>query len=237
MRSIRYIIPSIFSLLALFSAYSAVLLSLEKQFINGAYFIIAAMIFDSLDGRVARMLNATTKFGASLDSLVDMMAYGISPAIMMYCWSLHVFDRIGYLIAFLMCACAGLRLARFNIMIDTQDKRFFRGLSSTMAGGFVVSFILCCTQFNLHGQIVDIAAIFITLLSAALMVSNFKFYSFKAIDKYKKLINGALITIIVVMTALIPIYKGWMVFGFLAGYIGINLLLQPIYKRMQHLNG
>lgn len=232
MQKFRIIIPSLFSMFALLSAYYAVLASVNHEFINACYGVIAAMVFDSLDGRSARLLNCCTPFGASLDSLVDMMAYGVAPSLMMFNWSLHNLGKFGYLVCFMMCACAGLRLARFNIMLDVQDKRFFKGLSSTMAGGFVVSFLLACNQFKWYGEIVIIASAAITLISALLMVSNFKFYSFKSLPGNPKISGLILIIIIVGLLCLIPIYKGLVVFGFLGVYIVINLLLQPIYNKI-----
>lgn len=232
MKTIRYIIPSIFSLLALFSAYYAVLMSINHHLSQACYGIIAAMIFDSLDGRSARLLNSCTKFGASLDSLVDMMAYGVAPAMMTYCWCLYKFGKIGYLLAFIMCACAGLRLARFNIMLEVQDKRFFQGLSSTMAGGFVVSFILTCVQYNWYNPLIFKLAGVIIFVSSLLMVSNLKFYSFKVMPGNKKISTSILVALILGLLALVPAYKGLVVFAFLAGYISINLLLQPLYNRI-----
>lgn len=232
MRLIRYTIPSLFSLLALLSAFYAILLSIDNQFVNACYCIIASMLFDSLDGRVARLLNSSTAFGAALDSIVDMMAYGVAPGMMMYCWHLHALGRFGFIVAFIMCLCAGLRLARFNIMLEVQDSRFFQGLSSTMAGGLVISFILSAVQYSWMDAWVVAGAVIITLLSALLMVSNVKFYSFKAIGKYKKVILTSLITIMVILIALIPWLRGLSVMIFIGGYVVINLLLQPLYKRM-----
>lgn len=232
MRLIKLVIPSIFSLLALLSAYYAVLESVNNNFIAACYGVIIAMVFDSLDGRSARLLNSCTRFGASLDSLVDMMAYGVAPAMMMYCWNLKHLGKIGYLLAFIMCACAGLRLARFNIMLDVQDKRFFQGLSSTMAGGFVVSYILTCVQYGVTDKLAIYVGVVVILSSALLMVSNFKFYSFKAMPGNKKVTTTIFATIILCLLALIPLYKGLVILLFLASYILINLLLQPIYKRI-----
>lgn len=232
MRIIRYSIPSMFSLLALLSALNAILLSINTEYVNACYFILAAMLFDSLDGRVARLLNSSTAFGAALDSLVDMMAYGVAPGMMMYCWKFHTLGRFGFIISFIMCLCAGLRLARFNIMLDVQDKRFFQGLSSTMAGGFVVSFILCSTQYGWSGDLNTVLAVIITLGSALLMVSNVKFYSFKSVGKNKKLILTSLYSTMLIMIAMVPWFKGLMVIAFLGGYVVINLLLQPLFNRM-----
>lgn len=232
MRLIRYIIPSIFSLFALLFSYYAVLESTRHDFIAAAYGVITAMIFDSLDGRSARLLKSSSKFGASLDSLVDMMAYGVAPSIMMYCWCLFTFGKIGYLLSFIMCACAGLRLARFNIMLEVQDKRFFQGLSSTMAGGFVVSFILSCAQYGWYNKSIMYIAAFIIFISAILMVSNLKFYSFKVLPGNQKISSIILLIVILGILSLLPIYKGLVVFATLTAYIAINLLLQPLYKHM-----
>lgn len=232
MHKFKIVIPSIFSIMALLSAYYAVLASVNHEFINACYGIILAMIFDSLDGRSARLLNCCTQFGASLDSLVDMMAYGVAPALMMFNWGLHELGRLGYILSFLMCACAGLRLARFNIMLDVQDKRFFKGLSSTMAGGFVVSFLLTAVQYKWHGEMTTVIAAIITLISALLMVSNFKFYSFKSLPGNPKISSAIFIAIIIGLLCLIPIYKGLVIFGFLGTYILINLLLQPLYNKI-----
>lgn len=232
MKFIRYTIPSIFSLLALMFAYTAVLHSISHDFEIACYEVIAAMVFDSLDGRSARLLNSTTKFGASLDSLVDMMAYGVSPAIMMYCWGLHRFGKIGYLLSFIMCACAGLRLARFNIMLSVQDKRFFQGLSSTMAGGFVISFILTCTQHGWQTKDMYYFAAGIILISSLLMVSNIKFYSFKVMPGNKKISSLIMMLLTIGILSLIPLYKGTVIFVTLSTYIAVNLLLQPLFNRI-----
>ncbi|MDQ5947969.1 MAG: CDP-diacylglycerol---serine O-phosphatidyltransferase, partial [Pseudomonadota bacterium] len=149
---------------------------------------------------------------------------------MMYCWGLFRLGKIGYLVCFIFCACAGLRLARFNVMIGIVDKRFFQGLSSTIAGGFIVTFLLTCVQHGVYGLHTLYFAAGLTVVTALLMVSNVKFYSFKEIHGSPKIIALVLSIVLVLLIMLTYKYKGLIVFGLLAGYIGINLLLQPFYK-------
>jgi CDP-diacylglycerol--serine O-phosphatidyltransferase len=229
-KNLKYMLPSFFTVLAMMSAFYAILQAASGFFSHAAYGVIAAMIFDSLDGRTARFTNTCTAFGASLDSIADMMAYGVAPAIMMYCWGLFRLGKIGYLVCFIFCACAGLRLARFNVMIGVVDKRFFQGLSSTIAGGFIVTFLLTCVQHGVYGLHTLYFAAGLTVITALLMVSNVKFYSFKEIHGSPKIIALVLSIILVLLVMLTYKYKGLIVFGLLAGYIGINLLLQPFYK-------
>lgn len=230
LNKLKYLIPSTFTLIAMLSAFYAVLQASSGFFSHAAYGVIIAMIFDSLDGRTARMMNTCTAFGASLDSITDMMAYGVAPAIMMYCWGLFRLGKMGYLVCFIFCACAGLRLARFNVMLGITDKRFFQGLSSTIAGGFIVTFILFCVQYGLYHHYVIYGASILTFITALLMVSNLKFYSFKQISGSPKLIGFLFVALLLIVTLLTIKYKGLVVFALLATYIGINLILQPFFR-------
>lgn len=212
------------------AAFYAILQAASDFFSHATYGVIVAMIFDSLDGRTARFTNTCSAFGASLDSITDMMAYGVAPAIMMYCWGLFRLGKIGYLVCFIFCACAGLRLARFNVMLGVTDKRFFQGLSSTIAGGFIVTFLLTCVQHGLYSLVTIYFAAGLITLTGLLMVSNIKFYSFKEIHGSPKIIALALTVILLLLIVLAYKYKGLIVFGVLAVYILVNLILQPFYK-------
>lgn len=229
-KQLKYVVPSLFTVLAMMASFYAILQAASGFFSHATYGVIVAMIFDSLDGRTARFTNTCTAFGASLDSITDMMAYGVAPAIMMYCWGLFRLGKIGYLVCFIFCACAGLRLARFNVMLGVTDKRFFQGLSSTMAGGFIVTFLLTCVQHGLYSLITIYFAAGLITLTGLLMVSNIKFYSFKEIHGSPKIIALVLTVILLLLIVLTYKYKGLIVFGVLAVYILINLILQPFYK-------
>lgn len=229
-KQLKYVVPSLFTVLAMMAAFYSILQAASGFFSHAAYGVIIAMIFDSLDGRTARFTNTCTAFGASLDSITDMMAYGVAPAIMMYCWGLFRLGKIGYLVCFIFCACAGLRLARFNVMLGVVDKRFFQGLSSTMAGGFIVTFLLTCVQHGLYSLGTIYFAAGLTTLTALLMVSNVKFYSFKESGGSPKIIVLVLIIILLLLMVLTYKYKGLVAFGVLMVYILVNLILQPFYK-------
>lgn len=225
MKQIKYAIPSLFTVMAMMFAFYAVTQAFGGRFTAASYGVIAAMIFDSLDGRSARLLNACTPFGASLDSLADMMAYGVAPAVMLYCWGLYTLDKTGYLVCFIFCACAGLRLARFNIRKDVVDKRYFQGLSSTIAGGFVVSFILSSVQYQWYSPTVILFAAVMMVVTALLMVSNIKFYSFKAMRLSRALIMTLVVLFIALSVALLIKFKGMAFFIVLGSYILISLVL------------
>ena len=228
MRKAKYLIPSTFTICAMFTSFYAILQAASGEFIMASYGVIAAMIFDSLDGRSARLTNTCTAFGASFDSIADMMAYGVAPAIMMYCWGLSSLGKIGYLVCFIFCACAGLRLARFNVMIGIVDKKYFQGLSSTIAGGFIISFILTCAQYGWHNHNLITAGAVLTVITALLMVSNIKFFSFKSMGMSPKLTLVLFILFLIVIFALIYQYKGLVLFVVLAAYIVITLILHVL---------
>ena len=128
-----YLLPNLFTTGALFSGFYAVIAGMNGQFEAAAIAIFVAMVFDGLDGRVARMTNTQSKFGAEYDSLSDMVSFGVAPALVAFTWSLNDAGKWGWLAAFIYCACAALRLARFNTQIGSMDKRFFMGLPSPAA--------------------------------------------------------------------------------------------------------
>lgn len=227
---LKYAIPSLFTLCAIAASFYSLLQAASGLFNLAAYGVIAAMVFDSLDGRSARFTNTCTAFGASFDSITDMLAYGVAPAIMLYCWGLFRLGRIGYLVCFIFCACTALRLARFNVMQAVVDKRYFQGLSSTMAGGFVVTFILACVQYQIYNTLILWLAVVLSVTAAFLMVSNLKFYSFKEIHAAPKLVAVVILSALLILISLTYRFKGLIAFGVLASYIGVNLILQPWFK-------
>ncbi|MFN7093857.1 MAG: CDP-alcohol phosphatidyltransferase family protein [Burkholderiales bacterium] len=228
---LKYAIPSIFTLCAMCAAFYAILEASSGFYNNAVYGVIIAMIFDSLDGRSARFTNTCTAFGASFDSITDMLAYGVSPAVMIYCWKLFRLGKIGYIVCFIFCACAALRLARFNVMLADTDKKYFQGLSSTIAGGFIVTFILACVQYSLYdGHAMLLFAAVLTLVTGLLMVSNLKFYSFKEIHGSPKLVALGLLIALIILISLTYRFKGIIAFGVLATYICLNVVLQPWFK-------
>lgn len=179
-----YLLPNLFTIGALFAGFYAIVASTKGLFEIAAIALFIAMLLDNLDGRVARLTNTQTKFGAELDSLSDMVAFGVAPALVVYHWSLMSLGKIGWLVSFFFTATAALRLARFNSQIATADKSYFKGLPAPVAAAVVVGFVWNCTDFELSGKmyLISILTGSITALSGFLMISNVPYYSFKTID-------------------------------------------------------
>ena len=180
-----YILPNLFTTASLFAAFYSIVASQQSHYEVAAIAIFIGMIADGLDGRIARMTNTQTAFGAEYDSLSDMVTFGVAPALLYYSWSLHFFGKLGWLISFIYTAAVALRLARFNTQIDTADKRYFQGLSCTMAGAFMASFAWVCNYTNI-AMVKDSAVVVVTagiaLPLSLLMVSNIRYNSFKDLD-------------------------------------------------------
>lgn len=183
-----YLLPNLFTTASLFSGFYAIVSAMNGQYEHSAMAIFIAMVFDGLDGRVARMTNTQTDFGKEYDSLSDMMVFGVAPAVIVYMWALNSFDpnlwiwaEIGWLSAFFYCAAAALRLARFNTMAGTEkeEKRYFLGLPSPSAAAMVMGMIWCATHNGISGPQLAYIAVPVTLAAGFFMVSNVRFRSFK----------------------------------------------------------
>jgi CDP-diacylglycerol--serine O-phosphatidyltransferase len=183
-----YLLPNLFTTASLFSGFYSIVSAMGGEYERSAIAIFIAMIFDGLDGRVARMTNTQSDFGKEYDSLSDMMVFGVCPAVVMYMWALNSFDpelwiwaEIGWLTAFFYCAAAALRLARFNTMAGTEkeEKRYFLGMPSPSAAAMVMGMIWCATHNGLSGESLNYLAIIVTFAAGFFMVSNVRFRSFK----------------------------------------------------------
>ncbi|MGB1061589.1 MAG: CDP-diacylglycerol--serine O-phosphatidyltransferase, partial [Ketobacter sp.] len=175
------------------------------MFEQSAIAVFVAMILDGLDGRVARMTNTQSEFGAQYDSLSDCISFGVAPALVSYSWSLSSLGKIGWMVAFVFAACAALRLARFNVQIDTADKRYFTGLPSPAAAAVVAGMVWFGTEHGLDGQSIAIVAALITAFAAVMMVSNIKYNSFKELD-FKGRVPFVAILVVVLVLAVIASY-------------------------------
>ncbi len=181
-----YLLPNLLTTGALFAGFYAVIAAMNGQFEGAALAIFIAMILDGLDGRVARMTNTQSDFGAEYDSLSDMVSFGIAPALIMYTWSLSSLGKIGWLASFIYVVGAALRLARFNTQIGHADKRYFQGLASPAAAGFVVGFVWLCADHDISGNTLSYLALLFTIGAGLLMVSNVNYRSFKDLDLKNK---------------------------------------------------
>ncbi|MCB1926283.1 MAG: CDP-diacylglycerol--serine O-phosphatidyltransferase [Gammaproteobacteria bacterium] len=177
-----YLLPNLFTTAALFAGFYAVLAAMNDQFEKAAIAVFVAMILDGLDGRVARLTNTQTAFGAEYDSLSDMVAFGLAPSLVMYEWGLHFLGKLGWLAAFIYTAGAALRLARFNSQLDTADKRYFTGLPSPSAAAILAGFVWVAFDNTLTGEAFAWPALVMTAGAGLLMVSNIRYHSFKQID-------------------------------------------------------
>lgn len=177
-----YILPSLFTTANLFAGFYAIVQAMNGSFEYAPLAIFIAMILDALDGRIARLTHTESDFGAQYDSLVDMVSFGLAPALVMYEWALSGMGKLGWLAAFIYTAGAGLRLARFNTQAGLHDKRYFRGLPSPAAAALVVGLVWVLHANGVPGRDISIAALIITVLAGVLMVSNIRYRSFKDVD-------------------------------------------------------
>jgi CDP-diacylglycerol--serine O-phosphatidyltransferase len=184
-----YLLPNLLTTGAMFGGFYAVVAAMQGKFEAAAVAVFIAMILDGLDGRVARMTNTQTEFGAQYDSLADLISFGVAPGLVMYQWALvHLqasgtaWGKAGWLAAFVYVACAALRLARFNTQIGKVDKRFFVGLPSPAAAAVMVGMVWVFHDLDVTGRNLQIPALLLTLSVGLLMVSNISFYSFKDFD-------------------------------------------------------
>lgn len=178
-----YILPSLFTTASLFAAFYAIVQGMSGNFEIAALAIFVSMLLDAVDGRVARLTHTESDFGFHYDSLVDMVAFGLAPALVMYEWALSGMGKLGWLAAFMYVAGAGLRLARFNSQTGGGgDKRYFRGLPSPSGAGLVAGFIWVLASIGVPGRDISILALFVTVAGGVLMVSNVPYRSFKDLD-------------------------------------------------------
>jgi CDP-diacylglycerol---serine O-phosphatidyltransferase len=193
-----YLLPNILTTASLFCGFFAIISAMDNNFSEAAIAILVAMIFDGLDGRVARLTNTQSDFGAEFDSLVDMVSFGVAPALIIYQWALSEMGNIGWVMAFLYTACAALRLARFNVRVGVVDKKFFQGLASPAAAATLMSFVWVGNDLGLKGSQLDIISVIITPMLGGLMVSTYPYYSFKDIGSLKTVSFMVLLVVVLV---------------------------------------
>jgi CDP-diacylglycerol--serine O-phosphatidyltransferase len=195
-----YFLPSLITLGAMFAGFSAIIYSLNSKYIDAGIAIFVALILDAIDGRIARLTNTSSSFGSELDSLADIVSFGIAPAVIVFNWELHVWGKVGWLVAFVYCACAGLRLARFNSSASNVNTNFFIGLPSPAAAMLVVGYIYLCTYFKLEGTFYIVWGSLITIFAAVSMITTVKFYSFRKINYHQKVrFKGLLLFFMILM--------------------------------------
>lgn len=218
-----YLLPNAFTTANLFCGFFAIVMAMNLKFDYASVAIFAAMLLDSVDGRVARLTNTQSEFGAQYDSLSDMLSFGAAPALVVYEWSLRGMGKLGWLAAFVYCAGAALRLARFNTNIGVVDKRYFQGLPSPAAAALVTGFIWLMDDLRFTGAELSWFSWTITLYAGLTMVTNVPFYSFKEVN-FRKSVPFIAVFLIVLVFVLISSDPPKVLFGMfvlygLSGYV------------------
>jgi len=218
-----YVLPNLFTLAALFGGFYAIVMAMNGRFEMAAIGVFAAMVLDSLDGRVARMTNTQSAFGEQMDSLADMVSFGAAPALISYEWALKGLGRWGWMAAFVYISCAALRLARFNVNTTVVDKRYFQGLPSPAAAALVMGFIWLMNEMDYQGADLAWVMFAFCLYSGLTMVTNAPFYSFKDV-RMKKSVPFAVIVMLALTIAVINIHPPIVLFALfvmygLSGYV------------------
>lgn len=177
-----YLLPNLFTTGALFSGFYAIVAGMNGQFVAASIAIFVSMLLDGLDGRVARMTNTQSAFGAEYDSLADMVSFGVAPALVAYNWLLFDLGKLGFFAAFVFAVGGALRLARFNTQIGSVDKRYFIGLPSPAAAAVVAGLVWTCAEYEFDMSGTGYLVALYVAVCGVLMVSNVLYYSFKDID-------------------------------------------------------
>ncbi len=176
-----YLLPNLLTTGAMFGGFYAILSAMNGKFEAAAVAIFVAMLFDGLDGRVARMTHTESDFGVQYDSLSDMVSFGVAPAVVSFSWMIFTLGKVGWAGAFIYASCAALRLARFNTQVGTADSRYFTGLASPAAAGLVAAMVW--TGYDAEAsQSLSVVALLVTAIAGLLMVAPIRYYSLKAID-------------------------------------------------------
>lgn len=226
-----YLLPNLLTTIGLLLGFYAIVLAINGYYQQGAMMIFIAMIFDGLDGRIARLIDAESDFGAQYDSMSDMLSFGIAPALLVWSWSLSDLGNIGWLAAFLYIASATLRLARFNAQIGIEDKSHFQGLPSPAAAALNAGLVWFVSLYQIPiGYPLSYIALFVLVMSSLLMVSNVRYQSFKMVD-LKNRASFKIILLALLVITLISLQPAVVLFSMVAIYTLSGLLLTTLALR------
>ncbi len=222
-----YILPNMMTTANLFCGFYSLIFSIKGEFKAAAIAVVVAAIFDLLDGRLARLTHATSKFGAEYDSLCDLVSFGVAPAMLMYLWALQPFGRVGMMACFLFATCGALRLARFNVQVGVVEKNYFQGLPIPMAAGIVASSVMAFDDLGWSPTDWQAKLLFaMVVLLAIVMVSNFRYRSFKDLDlkerlPFKYLILGVVILVVVALRPEVMLFVLFLTYATLGAVFGV----------------
>lgn len=198
-----YILPNLVTTGSLFAGFYGIVATMNGNYNLAAWFILISAIFDGLDGKVARLTGTTSRFGVEYDSLADLVAFGVAPGLLMYAWALKPFGKLGWLAAFLYVVCGALRLARFNVQVDTVESKRFVGLPIPAAAWMVASCVLLFFHLGGSGTIKKASVLILIYVLAYLMVSNVRFYAFKDPELVKRQPFGVLVLAIILIIVIV----------------------------------
>ncbi|GAB3034211.1 CDP-diacylglycerol--serine O-phosphatidyltransferase [Bowmanella dokdonensis] len=234
-----YLLPNLLTTGGLFSGFYAIVSAMNGQFEAAAIAIFVAMLFDGLDGRVARMTNTQSEFGAEYDSMADMVSFGVAPALVAYNWGLTELGKLGWLASFVFVAGAALRLARFNTNIATVDKRYFQGLASPAAAALVAGMVWVGVEYDAVGTDYGVIVALVTAAAGLLMVSNFKYNSFKELNWHGKVpfVALLLVMLIIVIVATQPSLVLFIAFLLYAVAGPVNTFRSVDKVKLEHVVG
>ena len=198
-----YLLPNLVTTGSLFAGFYGIVATMNGKYDLAAWFILISAIFDTLDGKIARLTGTTSRFGVEYDSLADLVAFGVAPGLLMYSWALQPFGKFGWLAAFLYVVCGALRLARFNVQVNTVESRRFVGLPIPAAAGMVASCVLLFYYLGGSGNIKKVSILLLIYLLAYLMVSNHSYNAFKDPELVKRQPFGFLVLAIIVIIVIV----------------------------------
>lgn len=227
MRKGVYILPNLFTTGNLFCGFWAIISVFQEKFFYAAVAILLAAVFDALDGKVARLSGATSKFGVQYDSLSDLVSFGVAPALLAFSWALRPYGRFGWLAAFLFVVCGALRLARFNVQTASGETKYFKGLPIPAAASMIALTILLYLRLIETGWVKDIVILVMIYILAFLMVSNIRYFSFKEFDLARRK-PFSLFMFIVLSMIVIIMEPTLVLFGFVLFYVfsgPVNMIL------------
>lgn len=234
-----FLLPNLLTTGGLFSGFYAIVASMNGHFEAAAVAIFVAMIFDGLDGRVARLTNTQSEFGAQYDSMSDMLSFGMAPALVAYNWGLADYGKFGWLAAFIYVACAALRLARFNANLGVTDGRFFQGLASPAAAAIVAGMVWCGSIYEIDGDNIGYLVGVLTIVVGLLMVSNFRYNSFKDLN-WRDRVSFLTILLVLLVFVVIASRPAEMLFGifFIYACSGPITTIRSVRKlKLEHVVG
>ena len=212
-----YLLPNLFTTASLFAGFYSIIASVKEDYHAAAIAILVALVFDGLDGRIARFTNTTSKFGAEYDSLADLIAFGVAPSLLVYIWAMSSDGKIGWMAGFLFIACGALRLARFNIQIGIIESKVFNGLPIPAAASVIATTVIFLNFIGIEGKYHNPYLTYFVILLSLLMVSNIKYYSFKGMNLRSR-VPFTFILIVVAVLLIIYYKPEIMAFVIMVGY-------------------